>query len=56
MPFFKYPSLTNEYAVAKSRSILSKMNTIAYSPEKIHGSNVQYVFDDRDDVVNFGAF
>lgn len=56
MPFFKYPSLTNEYAVAKSRSILSKMNTIAYSTEKIHGSNVQYVFDDRDDVVNFGAF
>lgn len=41
--FFKYPSLTNHYAIGKEFRIIDRLNDFWYSTEKIHGANASYI-------------
>lgn len=41
--FFKYPSLTNHYAIGKEFRIINRLDDFWYSTEKIHGANASYI-------------
>jgi len=56
MAYFKYPSLTNHYAINKSRQISEALETLCYSTEKIHGSNVQFAFERDEPITKFKAY
>lgn len=45
MEFYKYPSLTNHYAIKKDKLIMSHIEDEFYSTEKLHGANVSIIFD-----------
>lgn len=43
--FFKYPSLTNDYAIGKVKAITGQLDEPWYSTEKIHGANASILMD-----------
>ncbi|EHR33458.1 Rnl2 family RNA ligase [Helcococcus kunzii ATCC 51366] len=45
MKFTRYPSLTNHYAIGKTRDLIGKLDDEYYATEKNHGTNIQLTVD-----------